>query len=418
VEISLNAKVILSNGFGNFHLAQAAQTAQDRDELVGYITGGYPPAWMARRDFTRSPALLRLAERDCGLPRHLVYDLKLAELTNRVAGIGLSLPAFKGTYDMATSFAMRVYQHGSHGALERLAGDANVFHYRSGFAGSQLLAAAKRRGLLLLCDHSIAHPEVLPHLVASLGRNHENTGASMSHVERVIVEDLRHGDAFLVNSDFVKNTFIERGIAPERIYVVYTLPEARFLQHAAPGGARGGKGKAGRLRVLFGGTVTARKGAEALLAIIAELSPVMDFTVAGTWDLRYAGRRREIESLPGVKVVGQLARMDLARAMACHDVFLFPTLAEGSARVVAEAMSASCALVTTPNAGSLIPSDDPCQIVPPWDVPAMVEKLLVMRGDLALVETLGIANQEIIARSLVQGYGARVGAVYADVLGC
>ena len=40
--------------------------------------------------------------------------------------------------------------------------------------------------------------------------------------------------------------------------------------------------------------------------------------------------------------------------MSRAEVFVFPSLAEGSARVVAMAMAAGCYVITTPNSGSVV----------------------------------------------------------------
>ena len=57
---------------------------------------------------------------------------------------------------------------------------------------------------------------------------------------------------------------------------------------------------------------------------------------------------------PRVTYHGMLPLKDLAARMAVAEVFVFPTLADDSARVVWEALAAGCYVVTTANAGSIV----------------------------------------------------------------
>ena len=80
------------------------------------------------------------------------------------------------------------------------------------------------------------------------------------------------------------------------------------------------------------------------------------------WRLEVAGQvspalvkpSRSFFSDPRVNYLGYMSLRDLASAMTRADVFVFPSLAEGSARVVFDALACGCYVITTPNSGSIV----------------------------------------------------------------
>ena len=99
--------------------------------------------------------------------------------------------------------------------------------------------------------------------------------------------------------------------------------------------------------------------------------------------------------------------------MAAADVFVFPTLAEGSARVVFEAMAAGCFVVTTANAGSIVEDGVHGRLVAPGDPMALAAALRATAGDRETVARIGRANAALVARDYRQAeYGTRLFELY------
>ena len=61
--------------------------------------------------------------------------------------------------------------------------------------------------------------------------------------------------------------------------------------------------------------------------------------------------------------------------MSNSDIFLFPSLAEGSANVIFEAMASGCAIITTPNSGSIVKNNHNGFIINPGDAFQLKQKL-------------------------------------------
>ena len=129
-----------------------------------------------------------------------------------------------------------------------------------------------------------------------------------------------------------------------------------------------------RLRVLFAGEVGLRKGAPYLLEALRQLG-------AGEVEARFAGpialspeklaSYGDVASFPG-----PVPRVQMPALYRWADVLALPSVCEGSATVVYEALAAGVYVITTPNAGSVLSgASEFGEIVPTRDVEAIVAAL-------------------------------------------
>lgn len=176
-------------------------------------------------------------------------------------------------------------------------------------------------------------------------------------------------DQILCGSEFVVEALAECGGPVETCRVVpYGVDPQRFAvlerQPKPPGEP---------LRVLFVGEVGLRKGAPYLLEALRALGPEKV-------EARLAGRL----ALPPAKLdpysrvasfLGPVPRTQIRDLYAWADVFVLPSLCEGSATVTYEAMAAGLPVVTTPNAGSIVRDGIDGHIVPPRDPEAIARWL-------------------------------------------
>ena len=133
----------------------------------------------------------------------------------------------------------------------------------------------------------------------------------------------------------------------------------------------------GALRVLFVGTVELRKGIQYLLEAVRLVGrKALDVRVVGPVRV---SRRAAAELARWVHLTGALPRVEVDRQYAWADVFVLPSLAEGSANVCFEALSAGLPVITTPNAGSVVRDGVEGFIVPARDARAIADRLVRLR---------------------------------------
>ena len=255
-------RIIISNGFDRFPLRTAALEAERRGALAGFITGGYPTPGVARciraAGLARIGAMGRLLARAVPLVPTRVHALWAGEPLQHLAS-RLRRASRVATYaaDHLDLAARRLYAAAAAPLVAKLARAEcrGIYHYRSGFGGASI-DVARRHGWRCLCEHSIAHPAVLHHLVAHSGRLPANgaSGPIARHWSAVLA-DIERADHVLANSEFVKSTFFHQGWRNDRISVIYRGIDDEFLS-AVPARVP----NRGPMRVLFAGIFSRRKG--------------------------------------------------------------------------------------------------------------------------------------------------------------
>lgn len=395
------ADVLISNGFNRFHLAVAASEVAARGRLSQMLTGAYPTARVAavlrRAGLSRSPKIARLlARKQPSLDERRVTPLWLAEVVYEVGAYARRFRRLERVGAELDRRSFRVYAHIAAGKVAAARGTTRIYHYRSGF-GHRSAEVARRRGMVLLCDHTIAHPAVLEYLVANDGAM-PPAGVELRPSPRLadLLEDVDRADEVLVNSDFVKSTFLAQGWDAAKVHVVYLGVEESFLR-AIPPRPSDARGPTDELRLLFAGAVSRRKGAHPLLTALASLDDVpWRLDLVGFVDREVGERHSALLADPRVRCIGTLPHLDVARLMADADVFVFPSLAEGSARVVFEALASGCYVITTPNAGSIVEDGVHGGLIPPGDPAEIATAIRTAAADRGRVLEIGRANSALV----------------------
>ena len=143
-------------------------------------------------------------------------------------------------------------------------------------------------------------------------------------------------------------------------------------------------------RVLFAGSVQLRKGPQYLAraaAKIARIDPDIRFTFAGGLSAQAA----EQLQAANIELLGHVSRERIRQEFLRADIFAFPSLAEGSAGVVLEAMAAGLPIVATREAGVDFSDGESGIAVPPADADALTAAILRIVGDRPLRDAMARA---------------------------
>lgn len=159
-------------------------------------------------------------------------------------------------------------------------------------------------------------------------------------------------DRVCVLSEFARRSFVDEGHSPERLWLSPpALPLERFVPSPRVVAARGARLEApGPLRVLTVGHVSYRKGLLDLLSAARRLRP-------DEVEFRWVGAvlpeaRDALDYLPAsLDVRPACPQSELVDHLAWADLFLLPTIEDGFAMVLAEALAAGVPILTTPNSG-------------------------------------------------------------------
>jgi glycosyltransferase involved in cell wall biosynthesis len=417
--------VVISAGFHKTHVTTAAREASVRGLLRLAITAAYPTETVKRLarflHLQDKGRVARLFERDEGIPSSQISALFVPELLDEGAHLIARVPLVGGLYARLSLATWRLYGRLVARKLRRTQG-ARIYHFRAGF-GHSSIDRARQLGMVVLCDHAIAHPSLLPALIEHRGQlpgemtraSSRSSDPALDHpLTRAMLADIDRSDAVLVNSEFVKETFVRVGWPPDRVHVVYLGVDDNF-RPADPTKRR--YPADGRLQLLFAGRLEKRKGADALVEALRELREVdWELLVAGPVDPEIKEAYEEFLSSDRVKLLGTLRRPELMKLMLSVPVFVFPSYAEGSARAVFEALACGCYVITTANSGTIVEDGVHGAIVPAGNVADLTQAIVDADRDRPRIAEIGRQNAELVARRFRQSdYGDDLAALYGKL---
>lgn len=194
------------------------------------------------------------------------------------------------------------------------------------------------------------------------------------HQRRLV--ELAMADRVLVPSDHIASTLIAHGTPATKIRVIpYAADVRRFQPDPA-------KRHTSRCTFLFAGGITQRKGIRYLLEAWRRVR-------RPGWRLQLLGALPHdpgplASLLDGVELLGRVGHSEVPVRMAAADVFVFPSLFEGSAVVTYEALACGLPGIVTPNAGSVLRDGVEGFLVGAGDVTELAERMETLGGNPAL----------------------------------
>jgi glycosyltransferase involved in cell wall biosynthesis len=252
----------------------------------------------------------------------------------------------------------------------------DVIHAFSGGA-EELLRGARSAPVILMrgSSHVQAQLRILEQEEARSGVKLDKPSMWMLGRE---CREYELADEVLVLSEFAARTFREEGYPAERL-VVSPLGSsmAQFRVDETRANAREQRILAGApLQVLFVGTLSMRKGAPALLEAARTLSKEgMRFRIIADVTPEAASLAEELRQY--AEVLPRQPQQELPRWQAEADLFLFPTLEDGYAMVLAQAVAAGLGIFSSTHcaAPDLVEDGVSGVLFAPRDTQRMLEKL-------------------------------------------
>jgi glycosyltransferase involved in cell wall biosynthesis len=285
--------------------------------------------------------------------------------------------------------------------------------YTFNSAGLEIMRSALRKGIRTVMEQTIAPREMEERLVTEErdrfpgweeGPEKDDRLAEYCERERAEWEE---AGLVLCGSEFVREGVASCGGPRERCVVVpygvgetFQVPERRV--------------SGGRLRVLTVGAVGLRKGSPYVLEAAKRMAGRAVFrmvgSVGGSAKIQQDLRRH-------VEVWGPVPRMEIMEQYAWADVFLLPSVCEGSATVTYEALGCGIPVICTPNAGSVVRDGRDGYVVPPRDASAIVERLDILGSRPARLIEMGKEARERAAEFTLNHYKDRLLAALKGAYG-
>ncbi|MBV8554132.1 MAG: glycosyltransferase family 4 protein [Planctomycetaceae bacterium] len=197
------------------------------------------------------------------------------------------------------------------------------------------------------------------------------------------LRDLELADRILVPSHHIAETLARHGTPRDKIRVIpYAADTHRFRPDAA-------KRHGTTCTFLFAGGITQRKGIKYLLEAWRRVRrPGLRLQLLGPLPSDLGPL---VDYLGEVEHLGRVAHAEMPSRMAAADVFVFPSLFEGSAVVTYEALACGLPSIVTPAAGSVVNDGIEGFVVPAGDVDRLAEVMSRLGEDPGLRGRMAVA---------------------------
>jgi glycosyltransferase involved in cell wall biosynthesis len=190
------------------------------------------------------------------------------------------------------------------------------------------------------------------------------------------VKEYAGADTILCATEYIAESFLEQGIAAERLRRFPLLPDPRFTPAERDPG--------GHFEILYAGTLTVAKGVPLLIDAFRRLGqPDLRLTLIGGWGTR--GMRRFVERACAEDARIAVRPGDPLPHMRRASLFVHPTYEDGFAYAPAEALAAGVPLLVSEDTGmkELITEGGSAMVLPTGDIDALTEAIAAAyRGEI------------------------------------
>ncbi len=223
-----------------------------------------------------------------------------------------------------------------------------------------------------------------------------------------VMEEYSLATVILVLSEKAKETFLVAGLPEEKLFLTSrgVDPDEFTPADSAPE----------KFRAIFVGSLSRRKGVQPLIEAWKQLA-----LPTGEAELVLVGSpsadlHAVLAHAPANVILrGQVT--DVAAELRRASVHVFPSECEGSAKVTYEASACGLPQITTREAGDVVLHEQTGLIIPPNDVPALVDALHTLHADPARAHAYGLAaRQRVLDHFTWDHYRQRVLAAYGRAL--
>jgi len=230
-------------------------------------------------------------------------------------------------------------------------------------------AAARRLGMTTILDApSLYH--------RAQDRLHGTTDSPALHrrVTRVKDQEIELADHILTVSELARETYLEAGVAPERVHAVMLGADIELFTPAPPGAVE----RSGDLLFLFCGATIHRKGFDLLLDAFERVraaEPGVRLRIVGP---RGDAFGRLDGRAAGISVAGPVGQRELAGELRQADCLVLPSRNDSYGMVVAEALACGIPVLISDRVGAkaLVEPGRNGWIVPAGDATALAERML------------------------------------------
>lgn len=277
-----------------------------------------------------------------------------------------------------------------------------------GSTSALVFEEAKKRGLITIKEQISAPPQYTLSVLKDAWEKYPDWGQKRDEYEILSFwsnqqyKEWELSDYIVCGSKFVVDAFRTIGGPFQKAVVIpYGIPASNPHNIVSKNfdGVR-------KLRILTVGSLSVGKGTPYIIESAKQLLGECEFVLVGSIPQPLP---RLLSDLPdNVRLVGHIPRSNISSYYQWADVFLLPSLSEGSATVCYEALSYGLPLIVTPNTGQFITDGEEGFIIQPKSAEEITIALSKFLNQPQLVNEMSVKALKLSPQATVEAYEQRL----------
>lgn len=284
--------------------------------------------------------------------------------------------------------------------------ESDVFH---GWNGHSLysLRRFKKLGALCVIERASSHPTTQKQLLQKEYQKNNLVFSDMIAPNyQKLTKEFEETDYITVPSEFAYQSMVENGVKEKKLKLLSFGVDTDLFKPK--------KHKSDTFTALFVGQVTFRKGVLSLLRGWTKLKlKQAKLKIVGQIDQAIRPFLTDYIKDPSIEFVGFAPVLPLYQS---SDIFIFPSLEEGSALVNYEAMACGLPVITTFESGSIVENNKEGFIIPSSNPEAIAQKIEYLYNHSSKAVEMGERGYKKALQNSWDSYGTRLNDFYRSIL--
>lgn len=256
--------------------------------------------------------------------------------------------------------------------------NADACHYYMGF--NNCVKKANDLGMKKILQCTMIHPE---YLIDVIKKEKKISGLGLDRKNHLMINEykktIKKTDYFISLSDFVRDTLLNKKIEEEKII---NLPLAVDSELFHPG-----EKKDDVFRILFVGTISFFKGINYFLSALNSLKiKNYEVVLCGNIEPEFKKHINYYSKKIKLKTTGYVNPIEYYKK---SSIFVFPSLIEGTSKVVFEAISCGLPTIMTNNGGKIVRDNKEGFVLSPREIKPLSDKIQYLYDNPSEVKRMG-----------------------------
>lgn len=285
--------------------------------------------------------------------------------------------------------------------------ESRIYHTWMGVA-FDAVTKAKKNGSIMIIEGANSHPS---NTLKILNKEYKKRGMLDQIVNPEEIKNqvkiIEQFDYVMCPSDFVYDSFLEAGFSKDKLFKIpygVDLQKFKIVKKTHK-----------KVRFIFVGSIQIRKGVQYLLKAWDELKlNNAELIIVGRVYSDAKNIVNKYKRHESINFIGFDTNPN--KHLKSSDIFISPSLEEGSALTCYEAMASGLPLIATYNTGSVIRDKKDGFIIPAGNTNILKEKILYFYNNFEAVKKMGINARKRIEKFSWESYGRNLTKIYKKIL--